>query len=256
MTAARRTVDVLPTPDTLATAVADRFIETAARATREHGEFIVALSGGTTPRALYERLASVPYAGKVDWGRTQILWSDERCVPPDDPASNYRMARETLLDHVPVVAAQIHRIHGETGAAAAAAAYELILRAVLRTPAGPPRVAPGARIDLVLLGVGDDGHTASLLPGLLPTDDANQWVAAVGATPVARVTLTPALINAAAEIVFVVSGLAKSAVVGRVVASPDAHEALPAHLIDPIDGRVRWMLDEAAAAALSAELRA
>jgi 6-phosphogluconolactonase len=247
-------IDVLPSPAALATAVADRFVSVASGAIRARGEFIVALPGGSTPRATFTLLATPGYAGQVDWPRVHVVWSDERCVPPDDAASNYRMARETLLDHVPVPAVNIHRIRGEHDAARAAASYEQVVRTVLRTPSGAPTTSPGARIDLALLGLGEDGHTASLFPGKLPPDDA-RWAAAVPATPVARVTLTPPVINAAAEILFVVSGSTKGAIVRRVLNAPRDRPALPAQLINTVDGRVRWMLDAAAAAQLDGSAR-
>src|SRR5580765_4204926 len=158
-------VAVLPSAAALADAAAARFVAAAGDAIASHGQFIVALSGGSTPRDTYLRLSKEDLVSKVMWSRVQILWADERCVPPDNVESNYRMARETLLDRVPVPAANVHRIHGEDDPATAAAAYEVTLRALLKTPAGPPRAAPGARIDLVLLGLGEDGHTASLFPG-------------------------------------------------------------------------------------------
>src|SRR6058998_2527552 len=144
---------VLPSAAALADAAAGRFITAAEDAIASHGQFIVALSGGSTPRAAYLRLGTEALVSRVMWSRVQVLWGDERCVPPDHGESNYRMARETLLDRVPVPAANVHRIHGEDDPAAAAALYEATLRALLKTPAGPPRAAPGARIDLVLLGL-------------------------------------------------------------------------------------------------------
>lgn len=245
----RPEIEVLPSPAALATAVADRFASLASGAIRARGKFIVALPGGSTPRATFTLLATPGYAGQVDWPRVHVLWSDERCVPPDDSASNYRLARESLLDYVPVQSVNVHRIKGEDDPAHAAPAYEQAVRTVLRTPSGAPTTTSGARIDLVLLGLGEDGHTASLFPRMLPADDA-RWVAAVPSSPLARVTLTPPVINAAAEIVFVVSGSAKGAIVRRVLNAPRDRPALPAQLISAVDGRVRWMLDAAAAAQL------
>jgi len=237
---------VLPTAEALAEAAAQRFARAASDAVESHGAFVVALSGGATPRGLYARLAAPPYASTVPWARVQVLWGDERCVAPDQAASNYRMAREALLDHVPIHAEKVHRMHGEDVPAVAAQAYERTLRTVLRTPNGPPREAPGARIDLVLLGLGDDGHTASLFP--------EAWVVArfEAARSQWRVTLTPVLINAAAEILFLVSGEGKAAIVHRVLEGPRRPQELPAQLIAPADGRVLWLLDAAAARGLEA----
>lgn len=239
---------VLPTAEALAEAAAQRFADAASDAVQSHGEFVVALSGGATPRGLYARLAAPPYAATLPWSLVQFVWGDERCVAPNQAASNYRMAREALLDHVPIRAENVHRIRGEDAPALAAQAYERTLRTVLRTPRGPPRETPGARIDLVLLGLGDDGHTASLFPG---AHDApgEAWVVARyhEASSQWRVTLTPVLINAAAEVLFLVSGEAKAAIVRRVFEGPRQPQALPAHLIAPAGGRMLWLLDAAAA---------
>ncbi len=240
---------VLPTVQALAEDAAQRFARAASDAVQSHGEFVVALSGGATPRSLYARLAAPPYVSSVPWSLVQVLWGDERCVPPDQAASNYRMAREALLDHVPIRAENVHRIRGEDVPVAAAEAYERTLRTALRTPRGPPRETPGARIDLVLLGLGNDGHTASLFPGAVEVPDGEPWVAAryhvAGA--LWRVTLTPVLINAAAEVLFLVSGEAKAAIVRRVLEGPRRPQELPAQLIAPPGGRLLWLLDAAAA---------
>ncbi len=245
---------VVPTAEALAEAAAQSFARAASDAVQSHGEFVVALSGGATPRGLYTRLAASPYVSTVPWSRVQVLWGDERCVAPDQAASNYRMAREALLDHVPIHAENVHRMHGEDVPAVAAPAYERTVRTVLRTPRGPPREVPGARIDLVLLGLGDDGHTASLFPGAVDVPDGEAWVVARyhAAASQWRVTLTPVLINAAAEILFLVSGEGKAAIVHRVLEGPRRPQELPAQLIAPADGRVRWLLDAAAARDLEA----
>src|SRR5439155_45057 len=127
-----------------------------------HGRFVTALSGGSTPRALFELLATERFASSVDWGRIHVCWGDERAVPPDAEASNYRMAREALLDHVQIPASQVHRIRGEEPPLTAAAAYERTLRTLFATPVGPPRPVPGPRFDLVLLGSRSYGHTVFL----------------------------------------------------------------------------------------------
>ncbi len=240
---------VLPTARALAEDAAQRFAQAAFAAVHSHGEFVVALSGGTTSQGLYTRLAAPPYVSTVPWSLVQVLWGDERCVSPDQAGSNYRMARQALLDHVPIPAENVHRIRGEDDPVAAARAYEQTLRTVLRTPRGPPRAAAGARIDLILLGLGDDGHTASLFPGALPGAHGEAWVVAhdLAASPRWRVTLTPVIINAAAEVLFLVSGEAKAAIVRRVLEGPLRPQELPAHLIAPAAGQVRWLLDAAAA---------
>src|SRR5712691_11380347 len=143
----RADLALLPSAAALADAAAGRFVAAAGDAIASRGQFIVALSGGSTPRDTYLRLGTEALVSKVMWSRVQLLWGDERCVPPDHVDSNYRMAHETLLDRVPVAAANVHRIHGEDDPASAAEVYEATVRTLLR-------------IDLVLLGLGEDGHTA------------------------------------------------------------------------------------------------
>src|ERR1700704_2557360 len=194
-----------------------------------HGQFVVALSGGSTPRETYRRIASEALVSRVMWSRVQVLWSDERCVPPHHAESNYRMARETLLDRVPVPAANVHRIHGEDDPTIAAAVYETTLRALLR-------------IDLILLGLGADGHTASLFPGSAAAHEQTRWVMATqaDATSMWRITLTPAVINGAADVLFLVSGGAKAGILRRVLEGPRRPQELPAQAIAPSNGRMRW----------------
>jgi len=242
----RADVAVLPSAAALADAVAGRFVAAAGDAIASRGQFIVALSGGSTPRDTYLRLGTEALVSKVIWSRVQVLWGDERCVPPDHVESNYRMARETLLDRVPVSAANVHRIHGEDDPATAAKGYEATLRALLRAPTE-------ARIDLVLLGLGEDGHTASLFPGSASVHEQTRWVMAarVSAASMWRITLTPAVINAAAEVLFLVSGGAKAGILRRVLEGPRRPEELPAQVIAPSNGRVRWCVDAAAAADLT-----
>jgi 6-phosphogluconolactonase len=236
----RADLEVLPSAAALAEAAAGHFVAAAGDAIDSHGQFVVALSGGSTPRDTYRRLGTDALVSGVMWSRVQVLWGDERCVPPDHAESNYRMARETLLERVPVPAANVHRIHGEDDPATAAAAYEATLRAL-------------ARIDLVLLGLGDDGHTASLFPGSAAIQEQTRWVMAAHAPAASmwRVTLTPAVINAAAEVLFLVSGGAKAGILRRVLEGPRRPQELPAQAIVPSNGRVRWCVDAAAAAELT-----
>ena len=242
----RADLAVLPSAAALADATAARFVAAAEDAIASRGQFIVALSGGSTPRDTYRQLATEALVSRVMWSRVQVLWGDERCVPPDHMESNYRMARDTLLDRVPVPAGNVHRILGEDAPTSAAEAYEATLRALLRTPAG-------ARIDLVLLGLGEDGHTASLFPGSAAVHEQTRWVMAARAPAASmwRITLTPAVINAAAEVLFLVSGGAKAAILRRVLEGPRRPQELPAQAIAPSNGRVRWCVDAAAAADLT-----
>ena len=242
-------LEVSPTPVLAAEAAARHFVTAAGEAVRAHGDFVVALSGGSTPRGLYQLLAAPQFADRVDWPRVQVVWGDERCVPPDHPASNYRMAREALLDRVPIPPANLHRIRGEGDPAESAAEYERVLRGVLRTPLGPPLGPPAARIDLVLLGLGLDGHTASLFPGAAAVHDSPRWVAADHRQTESmwRVTLTPVILNAAEEVAFLVWGSGKATIVRQVLEGTRRPHQLPAQLIEPATGRLRWFLDAAAA---------
>jgi 6-phosphogluconolactonase len=248
----RRTVEVAADRGALMEAGASAFVTAARAAIGAHGRFVTALSGGSTPRALFELLATERFASSVDWSRVHVCWGDERAVPPDAAASNYRMAREALLDHVPIPASQVRRIRGEDPPQVAAEAYERALRALFATPVGPPRPEPGARFDLVLLGMGDNGHTASLFPGLHAVREAERWVVAESVAEVGmwRITLTPVVLNAAAEVVFLVAGADKAAMLHRVLDGPVRPDALPAQVVAPHDGRLRWLVDTNAAARL------
>ena len=241
-------IESFPTPERLADAVARHIVARAADAISATGRFTLALSGGSTPRAAYSRLATGDWRlASGDWRLVHILWSDERCVPPDDPRSNYRMAKEALLDRVPIPAQQIHRIRGEDDPEKAAAEYERVLRALLGNE--------GACPDLVLLGMGEDGHTASLFPGPAAVRETARWVVAVPSPDATmwRITLTPALLNAARNVTFVVSGPNKAARLQQVLEGPFTPDVLPAQAIRPLQGRLTWMVDEAAAGRLRPE---
>jgi 6-phosphogluconolactonase len=235
-------VDVLPDRAGLMRAAADEFIKVAGLAQAAHRRFSVALSGGSTPAALYTLLAAPDVARQVDWSGVHIFWGDERCVPPDHPQSNYRMANETLLSRVPLPAENIHRIRGEDEPKQAAAAYEELLRGFLR----------GESLDLVLLGMGDNGHTASLFPGLPGVTESVRWVLAqyVEVVSMWRVTMTPVVINAARHVRFLVAGAEKADRLRDVLEGPAQVEVLPSQAIQPARGELRWLVDSAAAARL------
>jgi 6-phosphogluconolactonase len=227
----------------------------AVEAIAAHGRFAVALSGGSTPRATYALLATEEFASRVDWSHVHIFWGDERCVPPDHSDSNYRMACEALLDHVPLSARNVHRIRGEMNPEEAAADYERVLRSFFARQSrgkgiGDERPVP--RFDLVLLGMGEDGHTASLFPGTAVLQEGTRWVVAhcVEKLGAWRVTLTLVAINAAARVVFVVSGASKAERLQQVLAGPYPSDVLPAQLVRPGSGHLLWMVDEAAAVLL------
>lgn len=226
---------------------AEHVVERACHAVEHRGRFLLTLSGGSTPEPLYELLATPPFATRIEWPRVHVFWGDERCVPPDHPDSNYRMAREALIDHVPLPPANVHRIRGEDAPAQAAAAYEDLLRGFF----GNSEISPNTSFDLVLLGMGSDGHTASLFPGSAATRETRRWVvASPGPQPDSwRVTLTPVLLNAAEDVTFIVSGAEKAAHLKDVLENRLA-EPLPAQLIRPKHGALHWMIDAAAASRL------
>ena len=197
-------VRVFPDPQALAEAAARHVVESAQAAVDARGAFSIALSGGSTPRELHLKLASPPLVEQVDWSRVHVFFGDERCVPPDDERSNYRMAEETLLNRVPIPRNQIHRMRGELPPEQAAEDYERELRDYFKDE--PPR------LDLILLGMGDNGHTASLFPGLTAVHEQQRWVVAeyVAEVSMWRITLTPVIINLAREVIFLVAGAAKA----------------------------------------------
>lgn len=229
---------------------ARRIVEGAGAAIAARGRFLLALSGGSTPRPLYETLAAPSWRSQIDWPRVHLLWSDERAVPPDHAESNYRMACEALIDHVPIPATHLHRMHGEENPATAAAAYER----TVRTLVGETNRAdgePAFTLDLVLLGLGDDGHTASIFPHRPAGRETTRWVVDDEApSGQRRLTFTPALINTARAVLFLVIGGGKAAVLDAVQNGPHDPDTLPAQRIAPRHGRLIWLVDAAAASAL------
>ena len=223
-------------------AVSGQAAEIFATLAHECDPFTMALSGGSTPGRLHEILGEPPMSERVPWKRVRVFWGDERCVPPEDPGSNYRMACETLLDHVPLPAENIHRMRGELGPDAAAEAYEKELRGFFQVP--------WPTFDLILLGMGNDGHTASLFPGSDILHETTQPVAGVSAhyqdRPARRVTLTPPAINAARHVVFLATGAEKAETLRSVLEGRFQPDALPAQVIRPTDGQLMWLVDSAA----------
>jgi 6-phosphogluconolactonase len=234
--------------DALAQAAAEHFMDIAVSSFVAHGRFSVALSGGSTPRLTYERLATRECSSRVDWSHVYLFWGDERCVPPDRADSNYGMVRGALIDRVPIPSANVHRIEGEIEPAEAAARYEETLRQFF-SRAGQEETRT---FDLVLLGMGTDGHTASLFPNTEVLDERVHWVAAhyAGEAQGWRVTLTPPSINAARHVTFLVSGAAKAQTLRSVLMGPCQPDLLPAQIVEPPSGNLLWLLDSAAAALL------
>lgn len=238
-------IRVLPTAAALFQAAATEFATLASRAARTTEKFTVALSGGSTPRSLYALLASgsIP---NIPWEKTHFFFGDERHVPPDHPDSNFRMANEAMLSKVPVPAGNVFRIHAEEkDADAAARAYEQTLQNFFNLKPGEP-----PRFDLILLGLGPDGHTASLFPGSEALREKNRLVVAnwVEKFNAYRITLTLPVLNHAARVMFLVSGPDKAAILREVLETPDAD--LPSQRVRPADGRLLWLLDRDAASQL------
>lgn len=239
-------IRIVPDAEALCLAAATVLTSSAHTAVREKGVFTVALSGGSTPKSLYARLAGDPtWRAQLPWDKIHFFWGDERQVPPDHPESNYRMASEALLSKVPVPAANIHRLKGEyADAAHAAQEYEQSLRAFFHLSA---EQCPC--FDFVFLGLGPDAHTASLFPGTRALLEQQRLVVAnwVGKFYAERLTLTAPVLNNAAQVVFLVSGEEKALPLKAVLEGRYEPSQLPAQLIQLAHGRLLWLVDQAAA---------
>lgn len=230
---------------------AQLFVERAAAAIQERGRFLVALNGGNTPNRLFQLLAK-DYCDKVDWDNVHVFWGDERCVPPDDPGSSYGQARAALLIRVPIPDSNIHPVNTSLSPAHAAKDYAHTLSQFSNSPS--PLSVP--RFDLVYLGMGEDGHTASLFPG--SPVDVIETVIPVTANyqdrPANRVTLTQQVFRQARMVVFMATGEAKANTLAEVLSDRYNPELLPAQRIDPRDGELIWLVDEGAASKLPRKL--
>ncbi len=242
------TLKVFSSSQEMAEAAAALFAARSALAVSAQGRFTAALSGGKTPPALYTLLAGEPYLAQIPWPSVHLFWGDERCVPPDHADSNYRLARDLFIDRVPIPPANVHRMQGEMDPVEAAALYEEQLRTFFK----PPGIEPPA-LDFILLGLGEDGHTASLFPGTAPIREKARWVEGhyVDEEKGWRITLTPPVINAARTVVFLVAGFKKAAVLRDVLDGPFRPDILPAQIVHPDKGELLWMLDRDASALLS-----
>ena len=234
--------------DAVYRAAADLFLRAALDAVDARGTFVVALAGGSTPRGLYALLATDDdFRTLVPWNQGEFFWGDERHVPPDHPDSNYRMALEAMLSRVPVNPDRVHRVRAEhADAAFAASLYEAEVQRIVAAEAAIPR------FDLILLGLGGDGHTASLFPG---TDALSERIRLVVATRVAkldtqRITMTFPLLNAARLVILVAAGAEKANAVRDVLQPGPGAPELPAGQVRPADGRLVWVIDRAAAGLL------
>ncbi|MBE3561871.1 MAG: 6-phosphogluconolactonase [Ktedonobacteraceae bacterium] len=241
-----KNIRIFADSDTLSHTAARYIVQIANEAIVGHGRFTFALSGGSTPRKLYGLLASEPYRSQVNWQLAEIFWSDERNVPPDDTESNYHMAYEVMLSKLPIPAGQVHRMPAELADRDAAAhAYELEIKRTFGTDG-----LPG--FDLIQLGMGPEGHTASLFPHQAALREQTHLILPVEVPkpPPARLTFTPPLLNAAHHILFLVTGQEKDEAVQAVLEGPYMPDEYPAQIVRPANGDVLWMLDEAAASKL------
>jgi 6-phosphogluconolactonase len=231
----RGTLQVFPTPGALAVGAAEFISITLARSLAVQPVTSLVLSGGGTPRSAFEVLAGETYQRRIDWKRVHVFWGDERCVPPTSAESNFHMAHQSLLRRVPIPAGHIHRIHGDIAPHEAAAAYEAEIRSVFSSPV--------PSFTLVLLGLGDDGHTASLFPASPVLNETRRLVADVPGEHLGtrRVTMTYPLLNNAQSILFLVSGASKAQIVSTVISGE--RQDLPASRIAPVSGALQWYAD-------------
>jgi 6-phosphogluconolactonase len=238
-------LEIVPDVAALNAAAAAEFCRCAEAAIAARGRFCVALSGGNTPRSVYALLAEEK-KDSLPWAKVYIFFGDERCVPPDHPDSNYRMARESLLSKVPIPPENVLRVHAELPAETAAEQYDRDLRTFFR-------VADGAwpDFDLILLGIGDDGHTASLFPGTAALKEQSRQVVAnwVEKFHTYRITLTYPVLNHAEEVLFLGAGKSKAQIL-RDLFDPAKMGAYPAQAVRPKDGRLLWLADQDAASLL------
>jgi len=239
-------VEIYPSLEALQSAAAEWVAGLAEQLGRERGRLLLALSGGSTPPGVFRLLSDEPLRSRVPWAQLSVIWCDERMVPFDSPDSNYRLARETLLDHVPIPSLQIYPVATYYEPTRAAELYSRQVAALLEVH--------GGQIDVALLGMGPDGHTASLFPGH-PELNAPPGALAVAVAnapkpPPERVTLTAAALNRAAHVLFLVAGADKAAKVRATLHGPNDPHATPAQLVRPSAGGVTWMLDAAAAGEL------
>lgn len=239
-------IAVYPDTNTLSQQAAQFIVRLANESIVTRGRFSIALSGGSTPKVLYGLLGSEPYRDQIDWSKVDIFWSDERCVPPDSADSNYRMAREVLLSRVPLSPQQVHRMPADQpDRDAAAQAYTHEMRQSFGTGDIP-------HFDLIQLGMGPEGHTASLFPHQSSLHEQQRLVMYVNVPkpPPPRLTFTPPILNAARHVLFLVTGAEKADAVQAVLEGDYNPEEYPAQIVRPASGEIVWMLDEAAAGKL------
>lgn len=237
-------LQIFETPDELAAGLADAFVDDARRAIEQHGAFFVALAGGTTPKNAYHLLSQEPRRSQVDWNHVFVYFGDERSVPPDSDESNYKMATDAFLRAVNIPADHVHRMRGEADPQQTAREYaEMLIQTMGDVP----------QFDLIMLGMGADGHTASLFPGTDPLTDDDRLVRAVYVEKLStwRITITPRVINNARHVVIATEGLPKAPALYAVRQGPYEPQTHPIQIVAPTNGRLSWYVDRAAAAELS-----
>lgn len=241
-------IRVYPNLDVLSQAAADLFTILAVKSIKERGSFAAALSGGSTPKPMYKALTSLERQEKLDWKKIYLFWGDERSVAPEHPDSNYRMVRDNLLEHISIPEENIHRVPAELDPRMAAFSYEETLRGFFQ--------GAWPQFDLVLLGMGDDGHTASLFPYSAGLNEEDRWFIANYAPKreTWRLTLTKNAINAARNIVVLVAGGSKASMLSDVLEGKYEPDKKPIQLIMPVDGKMIWLVDQSAASDLSGEV--
>jgi len=240
-------IAIFPDTNTLSQQAAQYIVRLASEAIVTRGRFTIALSGGSTPKILYGLLGTEPYRDQINWASVEIFWSDERCVPPDSADSNYALAQEVLLSKIPIPANQIHRMPADQpDREAASREYTSEMQRTFGTNGIPS-------FDLLQLGMGPEGHTASLFPHQESLHEQQRLVipVTVPKPPPPRLTFTPPLLNAARHVLFLVTGSEKAEAVQAVLEGPDQPEEYPAQIVRPPKGEVVWMLDTGAAAKLT-----
>jgi 6-phosphogluconolactonase len=245
----RCSVRQLQDAEEVSRAAAVEFSQLAQQSIGKRGRFHVALAGGSTPRRLYELMADPPLRERVEWSRVEFFWGDERCVPPDHKDSNFAMAREALLRRIPVPESQIHRIQAEkSDRDSVAREYQSEIARVfaVAADAAPPT------FDLILLGMGPDGHTASLFPGTIALAETARWIVSNYVDKISsyRLTMTVAILNQADSVIFLVAGADKAGTLAEVLEGPVDPIRLPAQFIRPATGQLLWLVDAAAASQL------
>jgi 6-phosphogluconolactonase len=236
---------VFDTPEQVARAAAERFVNYGVASIGDHGSFAVALAGGSTPRRTYELLGADEFKSRIDWSRVHLFFGDERMVSPDSLESNYRMANDALISRVAIPAKNVHPINGEKAPAESAQLYEDELKDFFGAVDWP-------QFDLVGLGLGEDGHTASLFPDSDALNEKTKWIVATNhpKTGQDRITVSLPVIDHAARVTFMVTGKEKAATLARVLRSDSAEGKLPAQKVRPVNGILEWLIDRAAASEL------